>query len=162
MSPVTHVDHDGQQTFPSSGSAPWQTHLAAGLLDGTETRTTPQAYLTGDRVFTRERNRGTIYRSRMARPSGGTLVTNFQGIVFGRYSSDDAWQPIRNKVGDIVVTWTADDTNDVDSGTYQYTTPDLDAHSWDCDGFNEFGILPVQALDIGGGEATAFIQGRFL
>lgn len=159
MAATLAVNHDGQQTFPSSASSSWTTLAAPELTtadNGGNSITDPSAEYSETRLFKRERNRGTILRARVIYT--GSPGTDAVIEVFGRYDNDDYWQPIRNKAGDIEVTMTSASGTDVVNGSDKYTTPDLNAHSWDCDGFNEFFVVVKTATDA----TTASLQVRFI
>lgn len=133
---------DGQVTYPSSMVSPW-VERNVDLCDNQDVATiiSPELLATDTRLFETQAGRGTIIRARFRYDDG--LTTPVAPIVklFGRKKTADdseVFQPIRNKSGDISVTLTISESTDVTDGTYQYTTPDLDAHSWDCDGFDEF------------------------
>lgn len=135
---------EGKIVYPCSLSCAWQ-ERNVNLVDNQDASpiTNPTALETATRLFTRLRDMGTIIRARLRYPSGLTTPVSPIVKLFGRKKAltgetEQVWQPLRNKAGDISVTLTIDQTNDVAIGASLYTTPDLDAHSWDCDGFDEF------------------------
>lgn len=149
----------GQIVYPCSLSSEWR-ERNVNLVDNQDsaTITDPTALETATRLFTRTRDLGTIIRARLRYPSGLTTPVSPIVKLFGRKKartgeSDQIWQPLRNKAGDISVTMTIAST-DIAIGSYLYTTPDLDAHSWDCDGFDEFLFGVETALSAAAGAVT--------
>lgn len=158
MSTTLQVNHLGDQTFPSSGAAQWTTAPSSDLTtadNGGSSVTNPSA-LAAARIMVRDATRGTIIRARMKYT--GTVTTDAVIVLFGRYSSTDYWQPLRNKSGAIEVTMTAASGTDVVDTLDKYTTPELDDHSWDCDGFDEITYAVKTATD----GSTASLEMRII
>lgn len=148
----------GPVVYPSSLISGWG-ERNVNLVDNQDASpiTDPTALETATRLFRTQQGRGTIIRARFRYPSGLTTPVSPVVKLFGRWytaAGSEIWQPLRNKAGDISVTLTIDQTNDVAIGTSLYTTPDLDAHSWDCDGFDEFLFGVETALSAAAGEFT--------
>lgn len=159
---------DGKIVYPCSLSCAWQ-ERNVNLVDNQDsgTITDPTTLETATRLFTRLRDMGTIIRARFRYPSGLTAPVSPIVKLFGRKKAltgetAQVWQPLRNKAGDISVTLTIAST-DVAIGSSLYTTPDLDAHSWDCDGFDEFLFGVETALSAAAGSvADNAIQVRII
>ncbi len=119
------------------------------------TITNPGA-ITGHNVLVRQNHDGALLRVRMGY-TGGEPVTDPVIQVFGRYSSDHYWQPVRNKNNDLEVTLVTAAT-DAGDGTTEYTSPDNELHTFDCDGFNEF----LFAVKTATAATTAVLYARFI
>lgn len=144
------TDHDGQATYPGSMSAAWRTVADSGQpasQDGSGTINNPDTAITGanNRIFRRQRERGTILRIRAGYDDGLTGITDPVINVFGRKDENDSWQRLPNLDGDTDVTLETA-TDDVEDGTLKYTTAKRTTHSFDTDGCNEFLIGTKTAL----------------
>lgn len=157
---ITPNAGDGQIVYPCSLSSAWN-ERNVNLVDNQDsaTITDPTSLETASRLFTRTRDMGTIIRARLRYPSGLTTPVSPIVKLFGRKKAltgetAQVFQPLRNKAGDISVTLTIAAT-DIAIGTSLYTTPDLDAHSWDCDGFDEFLFGVETPLSAAAGDVTS-------
>lgn len=152
-------------TCPVSASTAWKTIIDAGGVNAADaaTVTDPAAEVTRSttHIIRRENLAGTTLRLRMAYDDGITSVTSPTVKVFGRCGTDP-WQLLKNKAGALNAELTVDLTNDASDGTLNYTTPDVNTHSWDCDGNDEILVAVEIALAATGTVSTAFIQGKFI
>lgn len=161
---------------PTSLSSKWKTVIDAGGMDDNDNSGNrildPEGSITEStrHKLTREGDRGTNLRVRMGYDRATSTVTTSPTIqVFGRYvnpaDANDvtAWQMLANKSGDTEVVVTVDPTNDVDDGSdFQYTLPDANDHTFDCDGCNEF-LFGVKTIpNTNGDESLAFLEAKFL
>jgi len=164
MSKTQVVDHQGRQTFPSSGTSKWLEVLAAGILNAADANPNkPQAIANfeADRLFSLDRGRGTLILAEMTRAAALTAdpVVN----LVGRYDSTQEWTAIKNKNGSYDVTMTTDDTNDIEDGasTPLIHTRVTDEQTWDTHGFNEFAFV-VKTAATGAGAATATLRTKVI
>lgn len=118
---------------------------------------------------------GTALRLRVVYPKitsePSENVTQFPVVrVFGgNVSSRGQFAPIRNLLGDESVVMRCSEFVDslslFDIGeeeeAYWVTTPENDAHAWDCDGYEYFIVAVERPIAMVGSEHLAFLQGKF-
>lgn len=157
------TDHDGMATYPGSMSAGWETVIAAGGIASADnsgsTVLIPDSQVVGatNRIFRRQRGRGTILRIRVGYDTTLTSITSPVFNVFGRKDSNSPWQRLKNLNGDTDVTVTLSTAADVVVGSLSYSHPDRLVHSFDIDGCDEFLIGTKTALAGSTGVTTSAI-----
>lgn len=145
---------------PSQIASAWYTAVPAGVLNAQDaaTITAPATEIVGavNRIFVSEN--GTLLRLRVKYDAGISAVTDPILRLFGRLNSSDSWQSVQNQDEQTAITVTTDLTNDVSDGTWNWTLADLNAHTFDKDGCQEFLIGIQTALAATGTVSTATIE----
>lgn len=122
----------------------------------------PDLITTVTRRILRVRGRGTTVRLVMRYDDALSAITDPVVRVFGRGSADDVWwRVLSNKAAANAVTITTDPTNDVQDGTYKYTTPHPDNQALDLDGCDDI-LIGVQTALSGTGDVTNSVLYAYL
>jgi len=185
--PITNVDLHGTEVVPVSLVAGWVSLKTTGSI-GTAVTNVPDIASSfnarGWSVKSRDLGRGTTIRVRALYPGDTSAVATSPSYrVWGRKrrgldslgvsldaSATDAyeWQILLNRNGDRDATLTLDITNDAklpdaSSGKYA-TSSDINENSHDCDGCDEFWIVPTVGASITStlGVATGDLQMKLI
>jgi len=153
-------DNPVQTTRPAQFAAAWKTAAVAGIINvqDASTITDPDAEITGATNKTFFSIVGTLLRVRVMYDDGVSSITNPIIKLFGRLNDGDKWQIMQNMDEQIRTTITLDTTNDISNGTVNWTLADLNAHTFDKDGCEEFLLGVEVALAATGTVTTATVE----
>ncbi len=152
-----------------SNLSPWQTVISAGGVTIEDNSgnpiTIPSTQITSStRVpLLRQNSLGRYIQCRLVYDDGISVIVDSPEIVwFQRAAPTEAWSLMKNRAGNLAGELTIDQTNDVQDGTYGYTTVDSDRTTWEIAGGDEFlpGILT--AIDATGTLSNARIEARII
>ena len=162
---VAQLSHVARMTRPTQIPVPWQTLIPAGGMDDQDaaTITDPTAEIEGganaaNRYVLKVRQKGTTLRMRMKYDDGLTGITDPKIKVFGRYNAAEQWQILKTKDNALNATMTTVLASDVSDGTFNWTTPDPNKHSFDLDGVDEVAFGVETALAATGDVTTATLE----
>lgn len=160
---IAQASHIDRISRPSQIPAPWQTVIPAGGLDDQDaaTITDPTAEIADGgnlRNVLKIAKKGTTLRIRMKYADSLTSITDPKIKVFGRYSATDPWQILKTKDNALNATMTTVLASDVSDGTFNWTTPDPNKHSFDLDGVDEVAFGVETPLAATGDVTTATLE----
>lgn len=164
---------------PISGTAQWIKAIKAGGLNMTDVSgggvmKDPDAQITDTTrvLMTRPVSGGTTLRVVMQYHTGDVRDTTpsppppLTIRVFGKESSQDFWVALRNLNGDLSVpiSINPDEDSRLNSSTASYTSPDNQAHSFDCDGYDRFliGVIYKYQPASGGSPSSAVLWAKIV
>ena len=151
----------GTTVIPVSATTDWISAVTAGgaTTADASTITAPSTQITAStrRVVGRQIAGGTGLLVRMKYDASLTVSVSPTIRIFGR-TSGGAWQTLTSRAGTVSAVLTASTASDVSDGTYKYTTVDLAAHYFDCQGYDEFLVGIETALAGTGTTSTATID----
>lgn len=146
----------GPISTPVSATSEWIAAVTAGgaTVQDAATITAPATEITAAtrRVVQRQTSSGTAVLVRLTYDTGLTSVTSPVVRLYGR-TNGGAWQALTSKAGSTSATLTVATTTDTGDGTYKYTTVDLSAHWFDCQGYDEI-LVGIQTALAGTGTTT--------
>ena len=161
-------DHGSQITRPAQIASTWTiVHTTPEAYDGDSDGaviTRPDNVASAGTQYVNAEGKGTslvlMHRYDDGESSGTSPIVN----VFGRSGDSDPWCRLKNKSDAIDATLTADFTNDVEDGTFAYTTPDPDDHVFDLLGCNQVlvAVKTQSTLDDAGGGTIGDILAKVI